>query len=270
MQSPQFSDVGGNDPPWANSMYHALQVRFEKHFSQGVTFLTTYAWQKSIDDSSVAGGNVTWLGGTTSSTMQDPNNRRLDRSLSQYDIAHIFQFSFQWELPIGRGKPVGGDMPAALSAVIGGWQTNGIYRLTGGQPIILYLSGGSSIPTYGGQRPNLTGPLSKAGNPTLDQYFADPSVAVKPDQYAIGTAPKTLSSVRSPGTNVASFSLFKDIGLGGIREGMKFQIRLESFNAFNHPTFCGPHTTVGLDDFGKTTCQANSPRQVQIGGKFVF
>ncbi len=267
---PHFSGLSGNDPPWANSIYHALQARFEKRFSQGVTFLTTYSWQKSIDDSSVAGDGVTWLGGTVDATMQDPNNRRLDRSLSQFDLAHIFQFSYQWELPIGRGKLLGGDLHPVLNAVIGGWQTNGIYRLTGGQPIILTLSGGQSIPTYGDQRPNLTGALKKAGNWTLDQYFADPNVAEKPEPYAIGTAPKTISSVRSPGTNVFSLSLFKNIPLSRLREGMMFQLRLETFNAFNHPQFCAPHSTVGLEDFGKTTCQANSPREVQIGGKLYF
>jgi hypothetical protein len=76
--------------------------------------------------------------------------------------------------------------------------------------------------------------------------------------------------VRSPGTNVASLSLFKKFSLASIREGMRFEIRLESFNAFNHPQFCGPATTVGLEDFGKITCQANSPREVQLGGKLYW
>ncbi len=267
---PHFNGLSGNDPPWANSSYHGLQMRLDKRFSRGLTFLATYTWQKSIDDSSVAGGNVTWLGGTTGSVVQDPNNLHIERSLSQYDIAHIFQLSAQWELPIGRGKLLGGDMKPWLDAVIGGWQTNGIYRASGGQPIILYLSGGQSIPTFGGQRPNLIGTLKRSDNWTLDQYFADTSVVDKPEPYEFGTAPKTLSSVRSPGTNVASLSLFKKFSLASIREGMRFEIRLESFNAFNHPQFCGPATTVGLEDFGKITCQANSPREVQLGGKLYW
>ena len=161
-------------------------------------------------------------------------------------------------------------MNRVLDAIIGGWQTNGIYRLSSGQPIILTLSGGQSIPTYGGQRPNLTGPLTRSDNWTLDQYFTDPTVAVKPDAYTIGTAPKTLSTVRSPGTNVVSMSLFKEIPLAKLREGARFEFRIETFNTFNHPQFCTPHTTVGLEDFGKITCQANSPREVQLGGKIYF
>jgi hypothetical protein len=48
---PEFTGVSGNDPPWANSIYNALQVRVEKRFSHGLQFLATYTWSKSIDDS---------------------------------------------------------------------------------------------------------------------------------------------------------------------------------------------------------------------------
>ncbi len=127
--------MSGNDPPWANSAYHALQLRAEKRFTQGVQFLATYTFQKSLDDSSVAGDNVTWLGGSTTSVAQDPNNLALDRSLSQFDMPHVFQFSYQWELPFGRNKALAGRMHPVLDAIIGGWQTNGIYRISSGQPL---------------------------------------------------------------------------------------------------------------------------------------
>jgi hypothetical protein len=65
--------------------------------------------------------------------------------LSQFDISQILQFSYVYELPIGRGKRFGGNMNPALNAVVGGWQTNGIWRFDTGLPIILALSGGQSI-----------------------------------------------------------------------------------------------------------------------------
>jgi hypothetical protein len=262
--------MSGNDPPWANSSYHALQLRAEKRFAQGVQFLGTYTFSKSLDDSSLAGGNVTWLGGSTTSVAQDPNNLFLDHSLSQFDMPHVFQFSYQWELPIGRGKAFGPNMHPVLNAIIGGWQTNGIYRWSSGQPLILGQSGGQAIPTYGTQRPNLTGPLTRADNWTVDQYFADPTVAQVPEKYTIGTAPKTVGTVRAPGTNVVSMSLFKQFSLSKLREGAKFELRLESFNTLNHPTFAAPQTTVGLDNFGQILSQANSPREIQLGAKIYF
>ena len=104
---PQFTGFSGNDPPWANSIYNSLQVRVEKRFSKGLQLLGTYVFSKSIDNASVACGCTTWLGGATS--LQDPNKRFLERSVSQYDIPHVLQFSYVYQLPVGRGKQFGGN-----------------------------------------------------------------------------------------------------------------------------------------------------------------
>jgi hypothetical protein len=270
LQHPQFTGFSGNDPPWGNSIYHALQVRLEKRLSYGLQMLGTYTWSKSIDTSSVSGGNLTWLGGSTTGTVQDPNNLNLDRSLSQFDIPQIVQLSGTYELPIGRGKLLGKGMSHWVDTFIGGWQVNGMYRWSSGQPLILGLSGGNAVPTWGGQRPNLSSTLSQASGVNLDQYFADPSVASVPAAYTLGTAPKTIGSVRAPGTNVMSSSLFKQFAVSQVREGLKAEIRLETFNTLNHPTFGAPNTTVGTSSFGLITSQANSPREVQLGLKVYF
>ena len=102
---PQFTGLSGNDPPWADSIYHALQLRVEKRFAHGLQLLGTYVFSKSIDDSSVACGCTTWLGGATS--LQDPNRRYLERSVSQYDIPQVFQFSYVYHLPYGAGNAGG-------------------------------------------------------------------------------------------------------------------------------------------------------------------
>jgi hypothetical protein len=36
----------------ANSIYQALQIRAEREFSNGLQFLVTFTWSKSIDDAS--------------------------------------------------------------------------------------------------------------------------------------------------------------------------------------------------------------------------
>jgi hypothetical protein len=58
--------------------------------------------------------------------------------------------------------------------------------------------------------------------------------------------------------------------MGAVREGMRFQVRAESFNAFNHPQFCGPNTGVGGGAFGLISCQTNSPREIQLGLKLLW
>src|SRR2546422_183440 len=120
-----------------------------------------------------------------------------------------------------------------------GWKTNGIWAFMRGQPVALQLDGGTSLPTYGTQRPNLTGTLTRnTGSDFLDNYFANPEVAVAPAPFTLGTAPRTLPNLRNPGINIANLSFFKEIPLGHFREGMHLEYRVEAFNAFNHPQFC--------------------------------
>lgn len=266
---PQFTGFSGNDPPWANSIYHSLQVRVEKRFSSGLQVLGTYVFSKSIDDASVACGCTTWLGGATS--LQDPNRRYLERSLSQFDIPHVLQFSYVYNIPFGKGKHFGSSWNGYVDAVLGGWQTNGIWRFDNGMPIALSVSNSRPLPTYGAQRPNLTGPLTRNdGANWLTQYFATPSNAVTPAAFTVGNAPREVSTARAPGTATSALSLFKQFGLSKVREGSFLEFRAEAFNALNHPQFAPPNTVVGSSAFGTVTSQANSPRQVQLGLKLYF
>jgi hypothetical protein len=98
--------------PIANSMYHAMQMTAEKRYSNGLQFLASYVWSKSIDDASVQDDNTTWLGSFTS--LVDPNRPWLERSLSTFDIPNVFQFSYTYDLPIGRAN-ISGHMPAVCS-----------------------------------------------------------------------------------------------------------------------------------------------------------
>jgi hypothetical protein len=265
---PQFTGFSGSDPPWANSIYNALQVKAEKRISHGLQFLVTYVWSKSIDDASTTSGNVTWLGGITH--LADPNNMELERGLSTWDIPSTLQFSYTYELPIGRGKPLLGNANAVVNAFLGGWQTNGIWRFTDGRPEILGLSGGQSLPTYGAQQPNLTGALLCASSDKLNQYFANPDVAIVPPPFTVGTASRTDGSCRQPGWANANLAIFKEFPLARMREGAKLQFRVESYNALNHPMFSGPNTTVNGGSFGVITSTANGPREVQAGLKLYW
>lgn len=268
---PQFTGVGMEDPPWANSIYNALQLKAEKRFSHGLQFLVTYVWSKSLDDSSTTGGAVSWLGGNSLQThLQDPNNRRLERGLSTFDIPSVLQFSYTYELPIGKGKPLLGNANAVVNAILGGWQTNGIWRFTDGRPMFPGLSGGQSLPTYGGQQPNITAELKCASSDKLNQFFANPDALVVPPPFTVGDSPRSIGSCRQPGTANVNLALFKEFLIPKLREGTRLQLRLETFNAFNHPQFNGPNTTVNGGSFGVITSTANGPREVQVALKLYW
>ena len=281
---PQFTyGAAGDEPPIANSIYHALQIRAEKRISHGLEFLTTYTFSKSIDDSSLTSTNSGYLGSFAS--LQNPNNPAGERSLSSFDIPHVLQFSYTYELPVGKGKFIGGNLHPVLDAIVGGWRTNGIWRFNSGRPINPTLYQYNSLPTYGPQRPNLIGTPHRSGGKDSDwinQYFTSvdgSDFLAQPAQYAQGTAPRALGKVRNPGAANADLSMFKEFGLRKLREGMRLEYRFESFNTFNHPQFCGPDTTfidpsLGIShqdsNFGKIFYTCNAPRELQMALKLYW
>jgi outer membrane receptor protein involved in Fe transport len=263
---PEFTGVATEPRLVANSTYHGLQLLAEKRYSNGLQFLVTYVWSKSIDDSSNADDNVTWLG--SFSSLQDPNKPWLERSLSTFDIPHVIQFSYSYDLPFGRGRALLGNMPRVVEMIVGGWKTNGIWRIADGRPLTFSVADGNPLPTYGGQRPNIVGtPKRNHGSDWVDNYFVDNSVFQRPDDFTLGNAPRALGSVRSPWSFRTDLSLGKQFSL---REEMNVEFRIEAKNAFNHPVFGTPITSVDDQNFGKITYTSVGPREMQLAIKFNF
>jgi len=268
---PQYTGMDLDEPPWANSIYNAFQLRVEKRFSRGLQFLASYTNSKSIDDASIQGAGMAFLGGWGHS--QDPNNLKLERALSEYDIPQVFQIAYVYQLPFGQGMRWGGKWNSWVNGFLGGWQTNGIWRISSGQPIGFSLTNGKALPGGYGQQPNLLTPLHRAGGPEsawMQQYFSNPQVAVTPAPFTLGTGPPLLPNVRSPGAENGDLSLFKEIPLKKMREGSRLEFRLEAFNALNHPQFGGPNASVNSGSFGVVGSQINSPREVQLGLKLYW
>jgi hypothetical protein len=167
-------------------------------------------------------------------------------------------------------------MPTLVDAVLGGWKTNGIWRVAGGRPLAMGLADGNPLPTYG-QRPDIIGKPKRtggraSGSPSswINHYFANPEVFVKPEPYALGNAPRATGLVRSPVSFTSNLSIEKDFSLSRVHEGVKFELRLEAENALNHPVFGTPNTSVDDPNFGIIGYTSNGPRQVQLGAKVAF
>jgi outer membrane receptor protein involved in Fe transport len=263
---PQFTGVSTEPRLIANSVYHGLQLLAEKKYSNGLQLLATFTWSKSIDDSSQADTNVSWLGSFDS--LQDPNKPWLERSLSTFDIPYVIQFSYSYDLPFGRGRAFMGNMPRWADLIIGGWKTNGIWRIADGRPLAFTVADGLPLPTYGLQRPNIVGtPKRNHGSDWVDNYFVDNTVFQRPADFTLGDAPRTLGGVRTPWHFTTDLSVGKQFP---IREEMNFEFRIEARNAFNHPVFGTPHTSVDDPSFGTITQTSVGPREVQLGFKFNF
>ena len=166
---------------------------------------------------------------------QDPYDRDVEWTRSDFDVRHVFSSNFVWDLP-GRSD----------SAWLGGWQFNGIVTLRSGVPFTPALGGTNwsrSGNTSGEDRPNLKPGIDPnglvLGGP--DHYF-DTSAFVLPAPGTFGNAGR--NSVTGPNYAMTSVSLVKNTGVGALGSAGGLQIRLEVFNLLNRPNFATPDRVV--------------------------
>ena len=111
------------------SSYHALQLQARKQFSNGLAFLTSYTWSKTLSDSESIFNEF-------SGFTQDFYNRRGEKALSLLDFPHNLTISYQYELPMGRGQT------GAANKVLGGWMVAGLHQYTSGAPQMIASANG--------------------------------------------------------------------------------------------------------------------------------
>jgi hypothetical protein len=134
------------------SSYNSLQVRAEKRFSHGLTFLAAWTWAHSIDLASSAD-----LGAQNGGDFRDHLNPQWERADSDFDIRNRFVFSYLYELPFGRGKRFLGDAGKVVEQIAGGWQFGGITTISQGNSFTITDGNGDFSNSDGQQRPDLIG-----------------------------------------------------------------------------------------------------------------
>jgi hypothetical protein len=110
-------------------------------------------------------------------------------------------------------------------------------------------------------------PKRNHGTDWIDNFFVDPTVFVRPDDFTLGNAPRALGSIRTPWAFNTDLSISKQFPL---REEMNFEFRIEARNAFNHPVFGTPDLSLDDGSFGTISYTSNTPREVQLAIKFNF
>ncbi|HXM93607.1 MAG TPA: TonB-dependent receptor [Candidatus Dormibacteraeota bacterium] len=239
-----------------NSSYNGLLVQARKVYSHGLTLLSAYTWSKTIDSGSFSTGNGGFGGNGNSPA--NPFDRGSEKSRSKFDTRHRWVTSAIWDLP-------GQKLTGALGKVIGGWQSSSIITFQSGFPVGITVIGDPANIGLGGQRPNLNGnPNLPDSQRTIDRWF-DTSVFSQPAPFTFGNAGRDI--VDADGIANFDLSLLKVLK---IHEAHSLQFRAEFFNAFNSVVFGAPGTRFGSGSFGKITSQANDPRQIQFGLKYMF
>ncbi len=262
---PQYTSVSAFRKPQANSIYHAFTLSVTKRYSHGLNLQVSWTAGKLLDDASQT---VTFLG--AAGAKQDFYNRHGEKSLSAQDISDRLIMSFTYELPVGRNRMLLKSAPAAVDYVLGGWQVNGIATFQTNTPLQIGNGGNNTNLGSPGQRPNNNGKSAKKEGPTEDRllsYF-DQTVFSQAGNFTFGNTSRTSPDLRAPGTRAFDLSIFKRFR---IRETGNVELRAEAFNAFNHPIWNGPGTTVtDPGTFGIITTKGGTPRQVQLALRIQF
>jgi len=134
-----------------NSTFNALELQARKHFSQGLSFLVSYTWSKTLTD---AESQFNEFSGFT----QDFYNTKPEKALSLNDYPSNLVISYEYQLPFGPGKKYG-NVNGVAGRVIGGWTIAGVQQYQAGAPQMI-VSGNNALNPYMGpnsflMRPNI-------------------------------------------------------------------------------------------------------------------
>jgi hypothetical protein len=277
------SITGGYVQSIGNSNFHSLQTRVERRLSSGLSFLSSYTWSKSIDQTS----GITTVS-ESSGGAQNARNLRAERGPSDFDVSHRWVLSYVYDLPFGGS---GRFTPAnrIAKALASGWQVNGIFTVQTGRPFTVITGvDNSSTGANGGtisDRPNLIGDPHLA-NPGPNRWF-NPCTLL-----ADGTTRRNCQTgdtpawrINAPGTfgnagrNLLRGPGLKNFDLGiarffKITERHRLQFRAEVFNLANHPNFFLPIANAAGANFGTISraveSGAGAQRQIQFALKYLF
>jgi hypothetical protein len=228
-----FTDMGF-------SSYNGLLVTLHKNLSQGLQFDVNYTWSHSIDNVSQIANSYAYTG---YGFICDVLRPRLCRGNSDFDVTEYLNGNFLYQLPFGRGRDFGANMPRWADEVIGGWETSGLPIWHTGSPFM--ANSVAFLMSYSNEDPAiLTGslaPLKTHVNVQNGQVYAfkDPQLAFNQYTAPVGFQMGARNNLRGPGF----FDL--DLGLGKTfpiypGEGVNLKFRVDAFNAFNHPNFQAP------------------------------
>lgn len=277
---PQFGSaaVTEQNQTIGQSYFNSAIIHVEQRLRYGFMLTGNYSFSKMIE---------------ADSFLNDEDTTPV-RRISPFDHTHHFTVGGTYDLPFGRGKMFDFGGSRIWDEVFGGIVINGIYQFQTGAPLVFT----ADIPLQPGvslrditNKPRNTSPVpastavAGSGNPALSVAdFVTGNATACPSAGACDgstflngqyvnhyrTLPQTMSWVRQDGYNNLDASILKNFNF---TEKTYFQLRFETFNTLNHPVFAAPNvSSATASNFGYiTSVISNSlPRQVQIGGRFVF
>jgi hypothetical protein len=258
-----------------SSVYHALQLKVERHYSRGLAFIGAYTYSKSIDTNSDPFGTD-----RNENFPQNSRNLAAEKGLSDFDFRHRLSLAYVYDLPVGKTKLK--SQNPRVNYLIEGWEVSGAVTAQSGPPFTPQISGnisGADEEAITGQghptdRPNLIGNPYPAKQ-TPDQWVLGSAFSA-PAPFTFGNAGRNI--LTGPGLGSWDFSLIRKFRL---KESKNLEFRSEMFNIFNRANFDIPRRDLASSSFGKifNTVQPlaglasggpGDPREVQFALKLIW
>ena len=250
---PQYASLTGFDNIGSTS-YQALHLKWERRFSQGLSFTASYAYGSARLHNS----GTTWWAYIPLKVPAGYNDVP-----SSYDRKHILTMNWIWELPVGHGRKYMSNVNRAADVLLGGWEFTGLYRFASGDFLDIMAPGDPAhTGWYYGQRAVRIGD-PHVSNPNVNEWF-NPAAFASPADYTWSTT--GAGNLTGPGLHGIDVGLLKNFR---ITESTRLQFRAEFYNAVNHVNLQDPVTTIGYDSSGHIY-SAGDARQIQFGLKFIF
>jgi hypothetical protein len=257
------------------SNYHSLQAEVQKRFAANTLISLAYTWSHGLttDQADRSTGAVI----PQTYTNIKPNNYGPDIA----DRRHVVTGSFVWDLPWMSSQQ------GFIGHLLGGWEVSGVQTFQTGLPLTVSLTGAGVVDPAGigclgstpcSLRPDQLSDPDSGAPQTFASWYNPAAFAcygtTKPcvpytGQSNIGTARP--GAARGPGFWRTDLGLFKNIKLN---ERFSGQLRLETFNTFNHTNPIQPGTGGSSNSMTSLVFDqvllARDPRLLQLGMKLNF
>lgn len=263
---PQYAGVSLAQVPAGWQRSDQAQFRATRRLSKGWSSQVSYTISKTFERMSQLNAQDTNLANLTASA--------LEKRLIQWDTPQALAVVNTIELPVGKGRWIGGNMNRWLNGIVGGWNLSWQWVRQSGFPVdfpnAAPIQPGTARLTDAQRNAN----AQAAGRPQwavlYDKWF-NTSLFPKVAQpaYTLRTFPTRFPDVRTQPLDVHEASIYKEIP---IRESMRLQIRSDFQDAFNHPIFSKMQSVDVTDSrFGQVQpAQQNEVRQVVMVLKLIW
>ena len=271
---PQFQNLNENDALVKNMYWHAAMFDVRQRFSNGLSLLAnlTLSRETTNDPVTYNGQDGNSYGPSRQAvSVDEPNVPVMSFADVGGDRPYVANFTFNYELPFGRGKRFGNDMNRLVDGVLGGWRVAGILTYGSGTPEAISATTGVSTLHIWAVRNH---DQQIGGNASCSNYnpsdpnsrYLNPNAYSNPAAFTLGD---TYIETERRGCGIAneSLSLSKEFALWNDSSKLKFGA--DASNIFNRHTWWFMNGGVGTAGFGRFG-GVSPARALQLHAQIVF